>query len=83
MGLHVAALDVGEDKLSLARELGAEIAVDGRSPNAAPAISPRPSPSPPRARSVPPSRCSRSTPNEVLVRLRNGKVRARVVLAVS
>jgi propanol-preferring alcohol dehydrogenase len=31
----VAAVDVGEDKLALARELGAELAVDARSPDAA------------------------------------------------
>jgi propanol-preferring alcohol dehydrogenase len=30
MGLHVAALDVSEDKLRLARDLGADLAVDGR-----------------------------------------------------
>jgi propanol-preferring alcohol dehydrogenase len=35
MGIHVAALDVSEDKLALARSLGAEIAVDARSPDAA------------------------------------------------
>lgn len=35
MGLHVAALDVGADKLALARSLGAEIAVDAWSPDAA------------------------------------------------
>ena len=34
MGLHVAALDVGEEKLALARELGAELAVDARAPDA-------------------------------------------------
>ena len=34
MGLHVAALDVSEDKLALARELGAEVTVDARSPDA-------------------------------------------------
>jgi propanol-preferring alcohol dehydrogenase len=31
MGLHVVAVDVGEDKLTLARSLGAEITVDARS----------------------------------------------------
>jgi propanol-preferring alcohol dehydrogenase len=31
MGLHVAALDVSEEKLALARSLGAEIALDARS----------------------------------------------------
>jgi propanol-preferring alcohol dehydrogenase len=31
MGLHVAALDVSEEKLALARALGAEIALDARS----------------------------------------------------
>lgn len=35
MGLHVAALDVTEEKLDLARALGAEIAVNARSPDAA------------------------------------------------
>ncbi len=35
MGLHVAALDVGKEKLALARKLGAEIAVDARNPDAA------------------------------------------------
>jgi propanol-preferring alcohol dehydrogenase len=30
MGMHVAAVDVGEDKLTLARSLGAEIALDAR-----------------------------------------------------
>lgn len=35
MGLHVAALDVIEEKLALARQLGAEITVDARAPDAA------------------------------------------------
>lgn len=35
MGLHVAALDVTEDKLALARTLGADIAVNAKSPDAA------------------------------------------------
>ena len=35
MGLHVAAVDVAEDKLALARELGAEVTVDARAPDAA------------------------------------------------
>lgn len=35
MGLHVAALDVTQDKLALARKLGAEIALDAKSPEAA------------------------------------------------
>ena len=35
MGLHVAALDVTEDKLELARASGAEAAVNARSPGAA------------------------------------------------
>ena len=35
MGLHVAALDVTEEKLALARQLGAEIAVDAKAPDAA------------------------------------------------
>ncbi|HET7203662.1 MAG TPA: alcohol dehydrogenase AdhP [Steroidobacteraceae bacterium] len=34
MGLHVVALDVAEDKLALARSLGADLAVDGRAPDA-------------------------------------------------
>jgi len=35
MGLHVVALDVAEDKLALARELGAEVAIDARQADAA------------------------------------------------
>jgi alcohol dehydrogenase, propanol-preferring len=35
MGLHVAALDVTEDKLALARASGADVAVNARSPDAA------------------------------------------------
>jgi propanol-preferring alcohol dehydrogenase len=35
MGLHVVALDVSEEKLALARQLGAEYAVDARLPDAA------------------------------------------------
>jgi alcohol dehydrogenase, propanol-preferring len=35
MGLHVIALDVSEEKLALARSLGAELAIDARSPDAA------------------------------------------------
>jgi propanol-preferring alcohol dehydrogenase len=35
MGLHVAALDVTEDKLALARSLGADVTVDARIPDAA------------------------------------------------
>jgi propanol-preferring alcohol dehydrogenase len=35
MGLHVVALDVTEDKLALARTLGADLAVNARSPDAA------------------------------------------------
>jgi propanol-preferring alcohol dehydrogenase len=35
MGLHVAALDVTEDKLALARSLGAELAIDASQPDAA------------------------------------------------
>jgi len=35
MGLHVVALDVSEEKLSLARSLGAELAIDARAPDAA------------------------------------------------
>jgi propanol-preferring alcohol dehydrogenase len=34
MGLHVVAVDVTDDKLALARSLGADVAVNGRSPNA-------------------------------------------------
>lgn len=34
MGMHVAALDVGPEKLALAKKLGAEIAVDATSPSA-------------------------------------------------
>ena len=34
MGLHVAALDVSEEKLGLARALGAQLAVDARRPDA-------------------------------------------------
>lgn len=34
MGLRVVALDVGEDKLQLARSLGAEAAIDARRPDA-------------------------------------------------
>jgi len=35
MGLHVAALDVGEEKLALAKKLGAEIAVNAKEADAA------------------------------------------------
>lgn len=35
MGLHVAALDVTEEKLALARQLGAEIVVNAKAPDAA------------------------------------------------
>jgi propanol-preferring alcohol dehydrogenase len=35
MGMHVVGLDVGEDKLALARRLGADVTVDARSPDAA------------------------------------------------
>jgi alcohol dehydrogenase, propanol-preferring len=35
MGLHVAALDVTEDKLALARASGADVAVNAKSPDAA------------------------------------------------
>ncbi len=34
MGLHVVALDVTEEKLALARALGAEVAIDAKSPDA-------------------------------------------------
>ena len=35
MGLHVAALDVTEDKLALARSLGADVTVNAEAPDAA------------------------------------------------
>ena len=35
MGLHVVALDVAEEKLALARNLGADLALDARAPDAA------------------------------------------------
>lgn len=35
MGLYVAALDVAEDKLALAKSLGADVAIDARLPDAA------------------------------------------------
>jgi propanol-preferring alcohol dehydrogenase len=35
MGLHVAAIDVSAEKLSLARDLGADLVIDGRSADAA------------------------------------------------
>jgi alcohol dehydrogenase, propanol-preferring len=35
MGLHVVALDIGADKLALAKTLGAEIAIDASAPDAA------------------------------------------------
>ncbi|MBL6613132.1 MAG: alcohol dehydrogenase AdhP [Reyranella sp.] len=35
MGLHVAALDVTEEKLALARQLGAEVTVNAKAPDAA------------------------------------------------
>ena len=38
MGLHVAALDVTEDKLALARASGADVAVNAKSPDAAASI---------------------------------------------
>lgn len=34
MGLHVAAVDLGGEKLALARRLGADIAIDARAPDA-------------------------------------------------
>ena len=34
MGLEVVAIDIGDEKLQLARDLGAAIAIDARSPNA-------------------------------------------------
>jgi propanol-preferring alcohol dehydrogenase len=34
MGLHVVALDITDEKLALARSLGADIAVNGRTPGA-------------------------------------------------
>ncbi len=38
MGMHVVAVDIAAEKLALARSLGAELAVDGREPDAAAAI---------------------------------------------
>ena len=38
MGLHVAALDVTEDKLALARASGADVVVNAKSPEAAASI---------------------------------------------
>jgi propanol-preferring alcohol dehydrogenase len=38
MGLHVVAVDVAPDKLALARALGADVAIDGRAPDAVEAI---------------------------------------------
>jgi propanol-preferring alcohol dehydrogenase len=38
MGLHVVALDVTEEKLALARSLGAELAVNARAPDAIPQV---------------------------------------------
>lgn len=38
MGLYVAAVDVSDSKLALARSLGADLAVDGRAPDAAEAV---------------------------------------------
>ena len=35
MGLHIVALDVADEKLALARQLGAELAIDARAPDAA------------------------------------------------
>jgi propanol-preferring alcohol dehydrogenase len=35
MGLHIVALDIHEDKLALARALGADVAVDAGAPDAA------------------------------------------------
>jgi propanol-preferring alcohol dehydrogenase len=35
MGLHVVALDVADQKLALARSLGADLALDGRAPDVA------------------------------------------------
>lgn len=34
MGMHVAAVDIFEDKLTLARELGADLTIDARTPEA-------------------------------------------------
>jgi propanol-preferring alcohol dehydrogenase len=41
MGLHVVALDESEDKLELARALGADIAINARSPEAAAVVTKR------------------------------------------
>jgi len=41
MGLHVAAVDIGAEKMELARRLGAEITVDAREENAAAVIQKR------------------------------------------
>ena len=42
MGLHVAALDVTEEKLALARASGAEVTVNAKAPDAAAQIVKRP-----------------------------------------
>ena len=44
MGLHVVALDVTDDKLALARTLGAAIAVNAQSPDAVEQVVKAPSP---------------------------------------
>jgi len=38
MGLHVVALDVADDKLALARQLGAEVAINAKAPDAVPQV---------------------------------------------
>jgi propanol-preferring alcohol dehydrogenase len=38
MGLEVVAIDIGDDKLELARRLGAAVAIDARSPDAVAAV---------------------------------------------
>lgn len=41
MGLHVVAIDIGEDKLALARKLGADMAIDATKPDLAAEVSRR------------------------------------------
>jgi alcohol dehydrogenase, propanol-preferring len=50
MGLHVVAVDVADDKLALARALGADLAINARTPDAIDEVV-NPSPSPPTGRS--------------------------------
>ena len=74
MGLHVAAVDLGPEKMALARELGAEIRIDAKTQD------------PPKeiqkqigggAWSVS-NRCF----NDVFSRLKKGQVNGRVVLSL-